>query len=297
MRDQTNQPLPKLPPREANSHKGTYGRLLLVGGSRGMAGAISLSGMAALRSGAGLVTIATPGCVQHDVACFCPAYMTLGLDDDDNKGNGDGFAATAIQPILEFAAKVDVVAIGPGLGKSAAVKQLVKRCYDELPQTLVVDADALNALAPLDPATNPGGQRILTPHPGEFDRLLGDSDNWMSEGSQDRHTRATELAKRDSSGRTVVVLKGAGTVVADGERYTINATGNPGMATGGTGDVLTGVIAALAAQGLATWDAARLGVHVHGLAGDLAAEKLGQVSLMAPDLVDYLPAAFQQLNA
>lgn len=292
MQDNSKQPLPSLPLREAESHKGTYGRLLLVGGSRGMAGAISLSGMAALRSGAGLVTIATPGCIQHDVAGFCPAYMTLGLEDD----GGDGFAATAIEPILEFAKKVDVVAIGPGLGNSAAVKSLVARCYEELPQTMVIDADALNALAPLDPkAKPPGGPRILTPHPGEFARLVGDESKWMPAEASDRHTRAFELARRDSTNQTVVVLKGAGTVIADAQRYAINPTGNPGMATGGTGDVLTGVVAALAAQGLAAWDAARLGVYLHGLAGNLAAEDLGQVSLIAPDLIDHLPAAFMSL--
>lgn len=293
MRNVTESPLVTLPPREAEGHKGTYGRLLLVGGSRGMAGSISLAGMAALRGGAGLVTIATPRCVQQSVASFCPAYMTLGLEDDDAT-----FTVAAIDPIIEFASNADVVAIGPGLGKSATVERLVKRCYSELQATLVVDADALNALAPLTPENQvPAGPRILTPHPSEFSRLQGD---WvpgaaLPSGSAGRHMLAVEFAKRDPAKQTIVVHKGAGTVVADSAQYAINSTGNPGMATGGTGDVLTGLIAALAAQGLPTWDAARLGVYVHGLAGDLAASELGQISMMAGDLVDFLPAALRKI--
>lgn len=290
MQDKSKQPLPQLPPRDADGHKGTYGRLLLVGGSRGMAGSISLTGMAALRSGAGLVTIATPRCVQATVASFCPAYMTIGLAD-----NGEAFSGAAEEPLMELAEKADVVAIGPGLGESDELDHIVGRLKHELRQPVIIDADGLNALVrvPLG-LDDSGGPRILTPHPGEYGRLIGEK---VEDDLDLRPAQARSLADTDLSNQTVVVLKGAGTVVADSERYAINATGNPGMATGGTGDVLTGVIAALAAQGLDPWDAARLGVYVHGLAGDLAAEDLGQVSLMAPDLLDYLPGAFQQVSA
>ena len=278
-----------LSPRATDSHKGTYGRVLLVGGSRGMAGAISLSAMATLRSGAGLVTVATPRCVQNTVAGFSPNYMTVGLADDDQS-----FATAAIDPLLELAAKVDVVAIGPGLGRSAAVTSLVEQLYAALACPMVVDADALNALS--DNATRPdmlkrpAGPRVLTPHPGEFARLAGEPVGDKADG---RATAAVQLARRDASQQTVVVLKGAGTVVATAEQYGVNTTGNPGMATGGAGDVLTGVVAALLAQSLEPWAAARLAVHLHGQAGDLAAEAIGQVSLVASDLVDYLAAAFR----
>ena len=287
MQDVSSQTLPKLQPRDRHGHKGSYGRVLLVGGSLGLAGSISLSGMAALRSGAGLVSVATPRCVQPTVAGFSPAYMTVGLAD-----NGDTFDTHAIDPLLELAGQADVVALGPGMGRNRDVTALVKRLYSDVPCPMVVDADALNALAELTGAmASPGGPRILTPHPGEFARLTGES---VGVRPSTRSQAAGQLVTRDITRQTVVVLKGAGTVVADHKKYAVNATGNPGMATGGTGDVLTGIVAALAAQGLVAWEAARLAVHVHGLAGDLAAAKLGQVSLIASDLIDYLPTAFAQ---
>ncbi len=284
MREASNEPLPTLPTRADDSHKGDHGRVLLVGGSRGMAGAISLSGLAALRSGAGLVTIATPRGAQATVASFSPCYMTVGLADND-----DTFSVAAIEPILELAERADVVAIGPGMGPNGVVRTLVKRLYKYLAAPLVVDADALNSLAQLPTALqNPGGPRVLTPHPGEFARLTGRACPLQRAGA------AMALAARDPTSQTVVVLKGAGTIIATSEQYATNKTGNPGMATGGAGDVLTGMIAALAGQGLDSWSAARLAVHVHGHAGDLAAKQWGEVSLIATDLVEHLPAAFQE---
>jgi ADP-dependent NAD(P)H-hydrate dehydratase len=160
--------------------------------------------------------------------------------------------------------------------------------YREINKPMVVDADALFALAERTAAlTKPGGPRILTPHPGEFARFASS----LPEVPQ-RITAAAELARRDVEGQTIVVLKGHNTVVTDGMRFSINQTGNPGMATGGTGDVLTGIITALLCQGIGPFDAARLGVHVHGLAGDLAVGDLGQVSMIASDLIRYLPKAF-----
>jgi ADP-dependent NAD(P)H-hydrate dehydratase len=284
LEDQTESPLPVLRPRNADSHKGNYGRALLIGGSRGMSGAISLAGMSTLRSGAGLVTLAVPRCVQDLVASFSACYMTHGLDDAAGQ-----FAAGVIGEAATIAANATVLALGPGLGRSEVLNQVVARLYGAIQQPMVVDADALFALAEqYELLVAPGGPRVLTPHPGEFARLTGS----LPDESQ-RISAAAELARRDTGGNTIVVLKGHETVVTDGQRYSLNRTGNPGMATGGSGDVLTGIITALLCQGLEPFDAARLGVHVHGLAGDLAAADLGQVSLIASDLIDYLPRAFQ----
>jgi NAD(P)H-hydrate epimerase len=282
--DLTKTPLPSLRPRDADSHKGDFGRALLVGGSRGMSGAISLAGQAALRSGAGLVTLAVPSCVLDVVASIEPSYMTTPLVDED-----EHIGEAAAQTIASLAQSATAVALGPGLGRRANLTELVANLYDEIKQPMVVDADALFALAERPGAlTKPGGPRILTPHPGEFARIAGS----LPEGPQ-RSTAAAELARRDSQGTTIVVLKGHNTIVTDGLRFSTNLTGNPGMATGGSGDVLTGIITALLCQGLEPFDAARLGVHVHGLAGDLAAEDLGQVSMIASDLIHYLPKAFR----
>jgi NAD(P)H-hydrate epimerase len=164
----------------------------------------------------------------------------------------------------------------------------VERLYRAVMQPMVVDADALFALAERPGAmTNPAAARVLTPHPGEFERLSG-----KRPVESERVSGAAQFAFAAGSD-TTVVLKGHRTVVTDGRRFSLNRTGNPGMATGGTGDVLTGIITALLCQGLDPFDAARLGVHVHGLAGDLAAEDLGQVSMIASDLIEYLPKAFR----
>lgn len=288
MNDQSHEPLPQLRDREANSHKGDYGRALVVGGSLGMAGAPALAGMACLRSGAGLVSVATPRTVQATVASFCPAYTTHALADD-----GEHLADQAGHVLTKLLREVDAAAIGPGLGRSEAVAALVNAAWS-IPTPMVVDADGLNALAAMRKQRSaPAGPRVLTPHAGEFARLSGKP---LDDPDDDavRRDRAAELARSIKGSDTVVLLKGARTVVTDGERYAVNTTGNPGMATGGTGDVLTGVITALLAQGLGAFDAARLGAHVHGLAGDLAAAKLGEIALTAPDLVDFIPEAWLQ---
>jgi NAD(P)H-hydrate epimerase len=285
--DLTAAPLPQLPPRRADSHKGDYGRAHVVGGSRGMSGAVALAGKAALRSGAGLVTLAVPRAVQDVVAAFEPSYMTRGLAD----ANGQ-FTASAADEVLELAQNATALALGPGLGRSAALTEFVARLYREIKAPMVVDADALFALAEKPAAlARPAGARIITPHPGEFARLADEPC-----AADTRTAAAAGLAQRDPAKMTVVVLKGHRTVVTDGARMSLNQTGNPGMATGGAGDVLTGVITALLCQGLSPFDAARLGVHVHGLAGDLAANELGQVSMIASDLVEFLPAAFKSLS-
>jgi NAD(P)H-hydrate epimerase len=291
----SDEPLSRLPPRAPESHKGDYGRVLVLGGSRGMAGAPALAGLAALRSGAGLVTIASPSSVQPTVAAFNPCFTTVPLVDDD-----DGIADLA--NIVDLAAareQFDVWAVGPGLGRSEGVAELVAQLYRDVPRPMVVDADGLNGLAAVlkrhpRALDSPSGPRILTPHPGEYGRLMG---TLVAGEPADRAELAARLCRLDSSGKTTVILKGHQSIIAEDGRYAVNATGNAGMATGGTGDCLTGVTAALLAQGLGPWDAARLAAHVHGLAGDLAADALGQISLTATDLIDHLPAAFKNLQA
>ena len=283
---QPNNALPRLPPRKPDSHKGDFGRALLIGGSQGMAGSIALAGMAALRSGAGLVQVATPDVCQATVAAFEPSMMTIALPAD-----AQGRIAGSARQVLEQAAsEATAVACGPGLGRSGDLVELVGWLYQNVKQPLVVDADGLNALAQQTGLlARPGGPRILTPHPGEFCRLIGRE----TIGAQERESLARELAQRTGA---VVVLKGHRTVITDGKDVSLNPTGNPGMATGGTGDVLTGIITALICQGLSPYDAARMGAYVHGLAGDLAAAELGEVSMIASDLVEYLPRAWRQLS-
>jgi ADP-dependent NAD(P)H-hydrate dehydratase len=277
--------MPTLPTRPRDSNKGLFGSVLVIAGSRGMAGAAALCGAAALRSGAGLVKIATPTEVQPTVASFEPSYMAYPLPCDDN---GTIQFATARPVIERLMQSASVVAVGPGLGQSDEIRQLVKFLITSAGKPLVIDADGLNALVGqtelLSGLTHPV---IMTPHPGEFARLTSAS---VADVQSDRIARAAKLASR--SPLLVVVLKGAGTVVTDGPRYYLNTTGNPGMATGGTGDVLTGVIAALLAQKLAPFEAAQLGAFIHGLAGDIARDQNGEIGMIAGDLVDALPDAF-----
>lgn len=278
---------PHLPPRRPDSHKGDFGHALLIGGSQGMAGSISLSAMACLRSGAGLVTVATPAACQPTVASFEPSLMTVPLPCDEE----GRLASAALEKIREHAKRATVIGCGPGLGRSDDVTEVVSKLYKELRQPMVVDADGLNALSTLDDALpNHAGERVLTPHPGEFARLTRQS----KQSANDQSAAAIILAK---SAQIVVLLKGHPTLITDGTRQALNQTGNPGMATGGTGDILTGVITALLCQGLAPFEAAQLGAYVHGLAGDLAAAELGEVSMIASDLLRFLPAAFKRIAA
>ena len=282
--------LPQLPPRAADSHKGDFGRAVLIGGSYGMAGAISLAGMACLRSGAGLVRLAVASHTLPLVAAHDPCYMTTALSCD---ASGEFAVPAVIDELLAITEPATCIAVGPGLGRSEVKTRIVQHLYERVSQPLVVDADGLNALAEIAqrngrPPAHPG-PRILTPHPGEFSRLA----NQKFDSREAQIVSAQELAK---AWDVVLVLKGQYTLITDGERHEINQTGNPGMATGGSGDVLTGIITALVCQGVAPFDAAVLGCHVHGLAGDLAAVEVGQVSLIATDLINYLPPAFRALS-
>ncbi|WP_165244119.1 NAD(P)H-hydrate dehydratase [Paludisphaera soli] len=276
--------IPKLPKRSPDGHKGRYGSLLIIAGGRGMAGAAALAGASAIRSGAGLVRVASPAEVQPTVASFEPSYMTYPLPND-----AEGFVDFhASRPALErLADKADVLAMGPGLGESADILELVRWAVS-LGKPLVLDADALNALAKdLALVERLSRTTIVTPHPGEFARLTGLT---TVQVQAEREARAAAFAARNE--HLVVVLKGRGTLVTDGERVYVNTSGNPGMATGGAGDVLTGVVAAMLGQKLAAFEAAQLAVYSHGLAGDMARDQSGEVGLIAGDLVDALPDAF-----
>jgi len=281
--------VPRLPRRAPDAHKGTFGTVLVVAGSRGMAGAAVLAGRGALRAGAGLVRVACPASVQDVVAAGSPCYMTVGIRQHADGSLGDGAAAE----VIELARGADAVALGPGLGRGPSVAAFVRDLVVGLPEKpVVLDADGLNALAPFE-AGFPGrtAPLVLTPHPGEFARLLGRP---VADVVADREKRAVEFARRFG---LVLLLKGSGTLATDGARLYRNTTGNPGMATGGSGDVLTGVIAALVGMKLAAFDAAALGAWAHGRAGDLAAAKLGQTGLTAADLPEYLPAALREAES
>lgn len=280
----TNKPLPRLPERAPESHKGSFGLALIIGGSRGMSGAVAMAGMAALRGGAGLVRLAVPDVCLDAVAAFEPSYMTVGLPCD-RAGRISLNAKDEIADVLEPAT---VIALGPGLGRSPGLAALVRWLYTKVSKPMLIDADGLNALAAQpDVLHTPGGPRVLTPHPGEFARLVGAE-------RLDAESRHNMAFQRAAQWRAVVVLKGHRTLITDGQRQAVNTTGNPGMATGGSGDVLTGLITSLACQGLTPFDAAQLGVYLHGLAGDLAAAQLGQEAMIASDLVRFLPNAFQE---
>jgi NAD(P)H-hydrate epimerase len=250
-----------------------------------MTGAVALAGMAATRAGAGLVTVAVPDTCLETVAGYDPCYMTVPLAADQQ----GRLAEEAKFELWKRVEPADAVGIGPGLSRSSAITQVVTYLHKRFAGPMVIDADALYALA-VRPArlAGAGGPRIITPHVGEFLRLVGED---LAPAAC--RERARTLAAEH---QLVVVLKGHQTLVTDGNVHYENETGNPGMATGGAGDVLTGVIAALLGQGLSPWDAAVLGVHVHGLAGDLACDEVGEVSLIATDILEYLPDAFQELS-
>jgi ADP-dependent NAD(P)H-hydrate dehydratase len=281
---------PQLAPRPPDAHKGTFGHVLIVGGSTGMSGAVSLAGMAALRSGAGLVTLAVPEPCLPVVSSFEPSYMTVPLPSDPQGRIGEG----APEVLAPFLAKVDCLAVGPGLGRSPFLTRWIGELYETTPIPLVLDADALNGLAEHTelprPLSHPdSAPRLLTPHPGEFRRLCPDAPS--ARDALERRAR-----KWAEEWQVTLVLKGHHTFIAQPGREAHNHSGNPGMATGGSGDVLTGITAALLGQGLPAWDAARLACHVHGRAGDWGTANLGPTSLIASDLVRWLPIAWTECS-
>jgi len=282
--------LPEFPARPPTAHKGAVGFVAVVAGSRGMSGAACLAGLGALRGGAGLVRVLTAASVQPIVAMSDPCLMTVPLPE-----TAAGHIARDAWPVVRDGALswAHVVAFGPGLGRSDDGAALGAALVRECGRLLVVDADGLNNLAPAGAGvwlTRPADATILTPHPGELNRLLRGAGLPELSGDDDESRLAAAHAYAAAS-RCVVVLKGHRTLVCTSDRAYVNTTGNPGMATGGMGDVLTGLIAALAGQGLSAFDAARLGVYCHGLAGDLCASRIGPVGYLARDVAEALPVA------
>jgi NAD(P)H-hydrate epimerase len=275
--------IPKPPARPAHAHKGTAGLVLVVAGSRGMAGAAALVGNGALRAGAGLVRIATPDTALDTVAGLAPCCTTAPLPDD-----GASVTAEAGGTVVDLAGGQDAVAMGPGLGQTDGVAVTVRDVLANVSAPVVLDADGLNVLA--DDARTALGRAsapvVVTPHPGEAARLL---DTSAKDVQADREAAAVALADWVE----VAVLKGAGTVVTDGLRLYVNETGNPGMATAGAGDVLTGMMTALVASGMEPFDAAVLAVWAHGRAGELAAERLGVLGLTAWDILGCVPESLR----
>ena len=280
--------IPKLEHRAIDAHKGDFGKVCIIAGSTGMSGAAALAGRAALRAGAGLVRVATPKSVLPIVASIEPSFTTIALPED-SLGR---ISAKAINPVLEATGQNDCLAFGPGVGISGALRSLLEALLEQDRLRLIIDADGLNNLTGIkDWPSRLKAKLILTPHPGEMKRLW--SALIREPIPNDRTQQAVQLAQQT---KTVVALKGAGTVVTDGQKVYINKTGNPGMATAGSGDVLTGIITALTGQGLNNFDATVLGVYTHGLAGDIAAENLGQTSLIATDIIDALPEALKRID-
>lgn len=283
-----------LPPRASDAHKGDFGHVLIVGGSRGMTGAPRLAAWGALRAGAGLVTMAVPDSQAPVVAAGGPLEaMTLGLAD-----RSDAVGPRAAQAVLRWMGprRISCLVLGPGLSSGPGPRVVVRRLLAGARVPIVLDADGLNAVSLGAWAERRPASLILTPHPGEMARLLGVG---VSAVQSDREAAARRAAKRFGA---VVVLKGRHTVVSDGRSAYVCHAGNPGMATGGTGDVLAGVVGALVAQVRAEddsqrlWRAAVLGVSLHARAGDLAAQRRGRVSLLAGDVVDALSDAFRELR-
>jgi len=277
-----------VPARAADSHKGDFGRVLVIAGSMGRSGAAHLAAIGALRSGAGLVTIATPRSCLPIVAAMAPEYMTEGLDETA-AGTVD---YAALDRVLDF--KADVIAVGPGLGQSPGTAAFVHGLLERAGVPLILDADALNAFSgdPERLVGRDGVDVVITPHPGEMARLLNVS---VEAVQHNRLHHATEFA---ANHRVHVVLKGHRTIIATPENRTfINLTGNSGMATGGTGDLLTGMIAAWFGQLLDAEAACKLAVYLHGTAGDLAEADEGEVALVAGDIAARLGDAVLELTA
>ncbi len=278
-------PLPE--PRKEQGHKGDFGHVLVVAGSRKMMGAAELASIAATRAGCGLVTLACPASMQPHVAQAWPTTMTLPLNETP-----DGSISLGAWPkIAAFFDRATVMAVGPGLGRNRSTELLVHRLIERSPVPLVLDADALNALegntALLQSARVP---IIITPHPGEMSRLTGKS---VADIQGDRRSAAFRFAE---CCRCTVVLKGAGTVVAGSGQVYVNTTGNPYMATGGVGDVLTGMVAGLLAQKMSPFEAARTAVYWHGLAADRAPSAGGPGAVTAIDIIEQLRRAGSEID-
>ena len=264
-----------LPDRDPFAHKGRFGKLLLLCGSRGYTGAAALAAMGALRSGAGLVFLGVPACIYAIEAVKLNEPVVFPLPDRDGT-----LSAEAIPEILERLTKMDAVLMGPGLGQSGGTLAVLEAVLTRFPGPVVVDADGINNLSRhMDILRGRTAPTILTPHDGEFLRL----------GGVIGRARAASAAALARDTGAIVLLKGHETVITDGRRCYLNHTGNPGMAVGGSGDVLAGIIVSLLGQGIEPLEAAACGAWVHGAAGDRCAAELGQYGMLPSDLLAVLP--------
>jgi ADP-dependent NAD(P)H-hydrate dehydratase / NAD(P)H-hydrate epimerase len=280
---------PLVGPRPLAANKGNFGHVLVIGGSVGKAGSVAMAGMAALRTGAGLSTVATPKSVLATVAGFHPEVMTEPLDETDA-----GTISTRASGVVDALTKsMTVLAVGPGISRNPETSEFVRSLIVKSKTPLVLDADGLNAFeGRADELDGKGRVLVITPHPGEMARLLGDT---IAAVQRDRINVACTFARGHE---LIVVLKGHRTLIAqpDGTVW-VNTTGNPGMATGGTGDILTGMVSGLIAQNHEhIVEAVIAAVHLHGLAGDVARESVGEHSMVATDLVKALPEAFRRVR-
>ncbi|MCC6240305.1 MAG: NAD(P)H-hydrate dehydratase [Phycisphaerales bacterium] len=272
--------LPKLPPRPADSHKGTFGRVLIVGGQEQMIGAPVLAGAAALRMGSGLVQIAMPHQVLAAGLSVVPELIGLALDED------------SVDALQHAAGQADVIAIGPGMGTGPGAQRWLDALIG-LDKPMVIDADGLNLLA--QKKHWPGSfkaRAVLTPHPGEMKRLahLFDCDCIPSDDTG----RIAVASQAATALRQVIVLKGARTVISNGTHYRLNTSGDNSLSKAGSGDVLTGIIASLIGQGMDNFQAAMLGAYLHGLAGQAAGRRIGPRSVLARDVIDGIAAALAE---
>jgi len=272
-----------LPERKEDSHKGTYGHAIIIGGSPGKSGAVIMAAQAAQRSGAGLVSVVAPSSVNSALEASLLEAMTFPVESN----NSGSISSKSIGAIIEFCKGKSVVVAGPGMGWSRDTYEIIKALLENIEIPLILDADALNVLAEdLSILEKRRCELVLTPHPGEMGRIAGISSSQVQE---QRLEVSVEIAKRYEC---TVLLKGSNTVISyKGKRTYINLTGNPGMATGGSGDVLTGIIAGLSSQGISAEYSASAGAFIHGLSGDIASEDMGEISLCAGDIIDYIPDA------
>ena len=280
--------LPGVPARRPEAHKGDFGHVLVVAGSPGMTGAGCMAAQSAQLAGAGLVTLALPASLNLVAEVKLTSIMSMPLPEA-----GPGvLGMEAARRLLEVADRFDVAAVGPGLGRAAETEAMVAALLCGLNLPVVVDADGLNAIAArIEVLKQRNAVTVLTPHPGEMMRLCGLGS--VRDVQRSRREVAVQFASDHS---VLLVLKGHQTIVTDGVALYVNGTGNPGMATGGTGDVLTGMIGGLLCQGLGAFDAAQLAVYVHGLAGDMAAGAKGQLSMTAEDVMAFVPEAFKTVG-
>lgn len=275
-----------IPPKKSDSHKGNYGRLLIVCGSEKMPGACIMAAEAAARSGVGLLQIATVKAITPVIASCLPEAMLEPLESDEN-----GFiSVNNYDKIINAAEKATAVLIGCGLGVADGTRELVKKLLKNLNCPIILDADGINCISDsIDIIRQVKSSIILTPHPAEMGRICGKS---AAEVQSDRLNTALNFSNEYNA---IVVLKGAGTVIAEKNNVYVNQTGNPGMGKGGSGDVLSGITASLAAQGISAVNSCVLGTFIHGMAGDMAAENKSMQSMTAIDIISELPEAFKNI--